>query len=112
MAKSFTPGESSGSTAGATPVTVIPAPTAGARMIRSITIYNEDTANVKATIQQDDGGGKTKMATRELAPDQTLLYEVVQNLTGVQLMEVVLAGAVSATEPTWKASWADLEDVV
>lgn len=62
-------------TTGATPVDVVPAPSAGtSRVVKTLTIYNPDTKNMNVTVEFV-GASTRIMIVKDLAPGDVLHYE-------------------------------------
>jgi hypothetical protein len=71
-AAGFRPWENNGTLSGVTAVTLVPAPGAGAqRLIRSVTIYNADSAAVTVTVRITDGATHRIIARVTLAVGDT-----------------------------------------
>jgi hypothetical protein len=102
----FTEKSASGAFNNTTPVTLIDAPGSGQRrVIRTINLYNGDSAAVTVTLQHSGPSDRTicrvQLAAGEtLALDRVLVLEASERLTGV------LAGAVSAHQPEFVCAYA------
>lgn len=74
-AGSFAPGVTADTVAGTTAVTAIGSPGASTqRLVKSITIYNADTANAAVTVRYYDGSTNYKIVTVTLHTTETLQY--------------------------------------
>ncbi|MDB4876455.1 MAG: hypothetical protein JWM41_2901 [Gemmatimonadetes bacterium] len=70
--------EANGTTNGATAVDMVPAPPAGANLVRSVTtltLFNADNAAITATIRINDNGTTRVLTTIVLQTSETLVYE-------------------------------------
>ncbi len=75
-ASSFTPGETDGAFNSGTAVTAVPAPLASTqRMVKNITIYNNDTAQVTFTIQLNDNGTIRILTSQSLASGASFNFD-------------------------------------
>jgi len=106
----FSPGASTGTTNGATDVTVVSAPAASTqRIIGVITVYNADTASATVTIKRNENGTDRIIYSDALVSGDTIHFAYPYVLAATtSSIEIVLGGAVATTELDWTASYADL----
>ncbi len=106
----FTPGFNGILTNGATPVTLVAAPAERTqRLIKKIFIHNTDTAAATVTVRHVTSGGSTfiiHVETLAAGAELTLEHLVLDATT--QTITVLLGGAVSTTELSCTAHFADL----
>ncbi len=107
---SLTEKKSAGSLNGATPVTVVTAPSAGRRVVVAGSIYNADTSVVVVTLSITVSASPYIVTKIEMQPGDTLMIErddaIVLDTTDT--LECVLAGAAATTNPTYRFSYADV----
>ena len=73
----FTPGHGDGLTNNATVVTLVASPGATTyRLVRTLTIYNADTADVTVTIRFDNSGAPRELIVAVLSPGDTLVWSL------------------------------------
>ena|SRR3990167_5293303 len=107
----FTPGDSHGVTAGATPVTVVAAPVAATqRELKTLTVYNADTAIRTLTFRKNLGGGVTRnVCVVDLDVGDNFVWNDVIGLSDVaHSLEILLDGAVTTNELPFTSTFADL----
>ena len=105
----FTEGHSDGALNGTTVVTIVAAPGSGVRrVVRSISIYNADSADVTVTVQNNNGTTTRKRAKRTLKPGAVMEYEgaIVLPTTNDSL-EAVMSAAATTTNPDFNAEYGD-----
>ena len=79
-----------GVSTGATDVTILAAPAAGSiRLVKSISIYNADTASVTVQVHYDNGGTERTIIKVTLATLENLFYE-----SGAGWQALTTAGAI------------------
>lgn len=115
MGQTFnSPGGDFGAANGTSPVTVIPAPGAStSRTPMFLNVFNADSANVVVSLQFVDSVGPT---TITLATSGTIapggVFQFIASardclVTVNQSYQIVLAGAITTSQPLWKSGWAD-----
>lgn len=105
----FTEGNSHGAFNGVTAVDVVAAPAAATRrIVRSIIVYNADSASRTVTLRLDDGGTERIIGRAVLAAGELYVYEVpvVLNATNKKI-EGVLDAAPATTQPTFVSNYGD-----
>ena len=106
----FTPGFNGTLTTGTTPVTLVPAPPERTqRMVRKLFIQNADNNSATVTDKHVTSGGSTFILHEEVliaGAEKTLEHIVLDAST--QTVTVTLAGAVTTTELSCTAHFADL----
>ncbi|GIW60763.1 MAG: hypothetical protein KatS3mg087_1829 [Patescibacteria group bacterium] len=90
-----------------TPVTIVPSPSSGAYVVKSIIIHNADTANVTVTVRVVDGGNNRSIIYTTLAPGDTLYLSDTIVLESSQSIQGLLAGTVTTNQPTFVASYGE-----
>ncbi len=102
-------GANDGTTNGATPVEMVPAPGAGVkRVIKRLTIHNNDTVAADVMIQY-----KHATDARIVDRDTALAANASRQVRDFVLddtdksIEIVLGGAVTTNELDWTVYWAD-----
>ena len=107
----FTEGNNYGFFNDANDVTIVAAPGADTqRIIKTITIYNADTASVTVTLQiKDAGGGNDYVIFKQtLAVGETIIFNDVIVLDETdETVEGYLGGAVTLNQPHYTAHYAD-----
>jgi len=106
----FTEGSSDGVSNGTTAVAVVAAPAANVRrIVRLINIYNADSASVTVTTRLNNNGTLRILDKTTLTAGSKLTLTDIWVLDTVdKKIEILLAGAVSATEPDWVTTWAEI----
>lgn len=117
MAEQFIESSVCGELDGTTPVVIVPPPGATAperHVVRTFTICNKDDQPVVLTITLIDNAGVNGeiVAGVTLDPGDTLVWseDVLVLDTADKWIEAVLDGAVNATEPSFTASFAVVEN--
>ena len=106
----FTPGFNGTLTNGTTPVTLVPAPPERTqRMVRKLFIQNADNNSATVTVKHVTSGGSTFILHEEvlIAGAEKTLEHIVLDASS-QTVTVTLAAAVTTTELSCTAHYADL----
>ena len=103
----FTPGNQTASSNGTTAVTVCSTPGTGVtRLVRTVSIYNDESTAQTVTLRFDDGTNEFDILTQTLQPDESLLVGNVLVLTNGDTLETVLASG-SSTNVEFTVHYAD-----
>ena len=108
---SFTEGGNDGVLAGITSVILISPPAASTRrVVKHITISNQDTAVVTLTVRKTHGVNVRVIWEGQLEPNYTWIFGdgdvlVLDDID--QSVTAVLSGAPATTQPDFTASWGD-----
>ncbi len=93
-----------------TPVTLVSAPASGVRyIIRTITVYNADTAQVTVTLNYVNGANSRTIVKVPLDTGETLLVDdhiVLDDTT--KSIQGVLSGAVTANQPNYVVTYGEV----
>lgn len=94
---------------GTTPVTLVAAPGSGVRrIVKTITIKSNDTAQKVATIRKVSAGGTREVFEVTLDPgDNAIFNEAIVLDATTDSVTLVMSAAATTTEPDWSSSWAD-----
>ncbi len=105
----FTEGSTTGVLNGTTLVTVVAAPGASTqRLVKTITIYNVDTAGVLLTLRLNDNTAMRILWKGTLGIGDTLLFNDVLVLDATtKSVEALMGAAAATTNPDWTTHWAD-----
>lgn len=104
----FTEKSASGAFNDTTDVTLIDAPASGARrVIRTINLYNADTASVTITLKHSGTSDRT-IRKVTLSSEETLVLDSILVLQASERLIGVLAGAVSANQPEFVCAYAEV----
>jgi len=100
---------SNGTTNSTTPVEVVAAPGASTRrLIRSITVFNADTAAATITLTYDNGVTERVINKTTLAiGDQLYFDDTVVLANTSSSINIVLAGAITTNQLDWTAHYGD-----
>jgi hypothetical protein len=100
---------SDGTSNSTTPVEMVAAPGASTkRIIKSMTVYNADSAAATVTITFDNNVNERIINKTTLdAGDQLYIDDVIVLPDTTSSINLVLAGAVSATQLDWTAHYGD-----
>jgi hypothetical protein len=107
---------SSGQLNGVTEVTVVGAPASGkTRVVRTVTVCNNDTASITPVLQLRDGGNVYHLGARTLfpsavagAPGDDWIYDGLVALdTPSKSLTAVLAAAPASNQPDYTAIFAE-----
>ena len=91
-----------------TDVDVVDAPSSGTiRMVRSIVVYNADTASATVTLKVDVSATEKRLVKETLAAGESLLYEVPTNISSTATIQAVLAGTVTTSQLEVTATFGD-----
>lgn len=110
---SFTPGSSDGVTTGTTPVTLVAAPASSTqRLVRTLTVFNKDTAARVVTLRYVSAGGTRILAKQTLQPDEALVWggsgeHLVLDAT-TKSITAILDSAPATNQLDWTSHYADL----
>ncbi len=105
----FVEGSNDGVLNDTTPVTLVAAPAGGVkRLVRSVRIANNDSADVVLTYSYKHGADSRVVWKGTLNPGDTLVDDTVYVLDDTdKTITAVLGGAVAATQPSFVASYGD-----
>lgn len=108
----FTESSNNGSLSGTSEVTIVAAPGVGRRIVKTIQIQNQDTAAVRArVILKDTAGSSSYIWDGILDSGDTWEYGEIGEVTVLDAttksVVASLAFAVTSTNPTFIASYAD-----
>lgn len=94
---------------GTTPVTIVDAPSSGRRLVKSISIYNADSAACEVTITKEKTAtGSFPLRKVTINAGDTLLYEHLIILDAAdETISVVLTSAVAANNPVFDVAYGD-----
>lgn len=100
---------SNGTTNSTTPVEVVAAPGSSTRrLIRSITVFNADTAAATLTLTYDNGVTERVLNRTTLSiGDQLYFDDTVVLANTSSSINIVLAGAVTTNQLDWTAHYGD-----
>jgi hypothetical protein len=110
----FVPASDAGVTTGTTAVTVVPAPLSAGiiRMLKTLTVYNNDTEERTVTIQFRVSSTNYIAAQQVLQPSESLIFggegEVLVLDATTKSIRIVLDSAPLANQLDWTSHWADL----
>lgn len=106
----FTEAVNTGLSNNTTDVTVVGSPSASTRrVVKSITVYNNDTATATVTLKYFDGTNERILIKLVMDVGDTLLYDQIIILDGTSdLVELVLGGAVSTNQLHFTSHYADI----
>lgn len=109
MAFTAVNGATDGVLNGTTPVTLVAAPAGGTnRLVKTITVYNDDTAAVTVELRKVSGGGTRILCRVTLDVDDTLVWNDVVGLDDTSSsITAVMSGAPATTQPSWTATYGD-----
>jgi hypothetical protein len=109
-ATDFLEGSSFGVTNSTTAVTTVAAPASGKRrLIRSVSIHNNDTVSSTVTIRLDNNGTKYILHKEAIDSGKQLLYERVIVLAATtESLEIVLGGAITTNQLDYYAVYAEV----
>lgn len=109
-ATDFLEGAAFGVTNSTTAVTAIAAPASGKRrLIRSVSIHNNDTVSATVTIRVDNNGTKYILHKEAIDSGKQLLYERVIVLAATtESLEIVLGGAITTNQLDYYAVYAEV----
>jgi hypothetical protein len=109
-ATEFLEGSSFGVTNSTTAVTMVEAPDVDKRrLIKSVSVHNNDTASATVTIQIDADGTKYKLHKATVNSGEQLLYERVLVLAdATESLEVVLSAAITTNQLHYYAVYAEV----
>lgn len=109
-ATDFFEGSAFGVTNSTTAVVAVAAPASGKRrLIRSISIHNNDTVSATVTIRVDNNGTKYILHKEALDSGKQLLYERVIVLAATtESLEIVLGGAITTNQLDYYAVYAEV----
>lgn len=109
-ATDFLEGSAFGTSNSTTAVTVIAAPASGKRrLIRSLSIHNNDTVSATVTIQINNSGTKYILHKEALDSGKQLLYDRVMVLAATtESLEIVLGGAITTNQLDYFAVYAEV----
>lgn len=100
---------SNGTSNSTTPVEVVAAPAAATRrLVKSITVYNADTASATITLTFDNGATERVLNKTTLSVGDQLYFDdtiVLANTSSS--INLVLSGAVTTTQLDWTAHYGD-----
>lgn len=103
----FTPGNGKVVFTGTTEATLVAAPSTGARVVRSVSLFNRDSVSRDLTLRVDDGTDYD-IITITVAAGTTHVYDGTINLTTADTLKVVADATAATTEPVAFASFADI----
>lgn len=109
-AADFFEGSAFGASNSTTAVTVVAAPAASKRrLIRNLSIHNNDTASATVTIRIDNNGTKYILHKETLSSGANLLYDRVMVLASTfESLEIVLGGAITTNQLDFYAVYAEV----
>lgn len=108
----FFEGSAFGQTNSTTAVTPISAPASGKRrLIRSISVHNNDTVSATVTIRiyDSNSGSRFIVHTEAIDSGKTLLYDRVMVLASTtESLEIILGGAITTNQLDYYAVYAEV----
>lgn len=105
-------GGDDGVTNGTTPVTIVPSPSTGfLRLVKSVLVYNVDTATAIILLIKDNGSSERIFYKESLTTLVSGNFNDPVVLTSTDKLEIKLSGAVSTTELDWVTSWRDFDAI-
>jgi hypothetical protein len=109
-ASDFFEGSAFGVTNSTTAVTAVAAPASGKRrLIRSISVHNNDTVSATVTIRIDVSGTKYILHKESLDSGKQLLYDRVMVLAStLESLEIVLGAAITTNQLDYFAVYAEV----
>lgn len=106
----FTEGVNTGLSNNTTDVSVVGSPGASTRrVVKSITVYNNDTVSSTVTLKYYDGTNERILIKLTMAAGDTLFYDEIIILDSTSdLVELVLGGAITTNQLHFTAHYADI----
>ena len=95
---------------GTTVVDIVPVPASlHTSVVRNVTVHNPDTVACTVTLYLNNNATLRKLVKQTLAPDQSLVYEVIQVLDATtKKIQAVLGAAHTTTAPSFVANFGDV----
>jgi hypothetical protein len=114
MATTFGPGGNDGVFTGTTPVTLVSAPSSGVkRLVKTITIYNDDTQTRVVTLRLLSSGSNRTIVKQTLQPEEAFIFggdgEVLVLDATTKSVTALLDSAPLANQPIFTAHYADYQ---
>lgn len=110
--ETITPGSNNGAFDGTNEITLVDAPAASIqRVVKTISIYNNDDQPVTLTLSLDDSGGSTSIIRiitlnpgdiTEICPPLQILDATTKSIIGV------MSGAANLNDPEFEAAYVDI----
>lgn len=103
----FTPGNNNGTSNGSTAVDVVASPSAGFRLVRTITLHQTGSTARTSVLSFNDGSNTRTILRQELQPNESIVLDNVFVVGTTDSIELTLTSAAGTTSVQFTAHYAD-----